>query len=54
MTKVRLFLAAPSKGPEHAEYRITLTDPSDRKTNVTDTVMFERPETDDRHAGDDE
>ncbi len=54
VTKLRLFVAGPSEGPEHAKYTITLSDPSDGKSKATDAVMFERPETDDRRTGDNE
>lgn len=45
VTKLRLFVAAPEKGPEHAEYAIMLTDMSDARANARDRVKFERPDT---------
>ena len=53
VTKVRLFVAAPATGPEHAKYTITLADISDKNARAKDAVMFERPETgDDEEEGD--
>jgi cytochrome c oxidase accessory protein FixG len=43
VTKVRLFVVAPSSGPEHADYQLQLADASDSQASVADKVMFERP-----------
>jgi cytochrome c oxidase accessory protein FixG len=54
VTKVRLFVAAPITGPEHADYQIQLADASDASARAADRVRFERPEAQDDDAGDSE
>jgi cytochrome c oxidase accessory protein FixG len=45
VTKVRLYVAAPSVGPMRAEYQIRLTEKSDDATKIVKTIVFERPDT---------
>jgi hypothetical protein len=43
--KVRLFIAAPPEGEERTEFRITTRARSGDERGDSDTVIFERPET---------
>jgi polyferredoxin len=44
VAKVRLFIAAPASGPQHAEFTISTRARTGDERGDADTVMFERPE----------
>jgi hypothetical protein len=50
--KVRLFVAAPAKGEEHSEFKVTVKAKSGHEKGDTDEVVFERPEGLDDDEGD--
>lgn len=52
VAKVRLFVVAPSTGPEHEAFAVRLADASDATATARDSVVFERPETADADGDD--
>ena len=50
--KVRLFVAAPAKGEEHSEFKVTVKAKSGHEKGDSDEVVFERPEGLDDDEGD--
>lgn len=46
VAKIGLLIAAPSAGPQHATFTISVSARSGDKRGDTDSIMFERPDTD--------